>query len=116
MAIADLKPEGFEDAHAIYARWTLRPSATAQGMWAGKYALWLEIESAGKTLLGYGYPEDALQEALAKLDELKAQATKSLADLRAAAGDLPSNDQHEGTEASAACRRPLSMRQLGAED
>ena len=73
MAIADLKPEGFEDAHAVYARWTLRPSATAQGMWAGKYALWLEIDSAGK------------------LDELKAQVTKSLADLRAAAGDLPSN-------------------------
>lgn len=91
MAISDLKPEGFEDAHAVYARWTLRPSATAQGMWAGKYALWLEIDSAGKTLLGYGYPEDALQEALAKLDELKAQVTKSLADLRAAAGDLPSN-------------------------
>ena len=28
----------------------------------------------------------------------------------------PSNDQHEGPEASAACRRSLSMRQLGAED
>ena len=26
------------------------------------------------------------------------------------------NDQHEGPEASAACRRSLSMRQLGAED
>ena len=95
MSIADLKPEGFEDAHAIYARWTLRPSATASGMWAGKYALWLEIDSAGKTLLGHGYPEDALQEALAKLDELKAQVTKSLAALRAAAGDLPSNADGE---------------------
>ncbi len=35
------------------------------------------------------------------------------------AGDYandPPNDQHEGPEASAACRRSLSMRQLGAED
>ena len=73
MAIEDLKPEGFSDEHATYARWTLRPRATAQGMWGGTYALWLDIESAGRTLIGHGYPEDALREALAKLDELKAQ-------------------------------------------
>lgn len=30
--------------------------------------------------------------------------------------ELTANDQHEGPEASAACRRSLSMRQLGAED
>ena len=30
--------------------------------------------------------------------------------------ELTPNDQHEGPEASAACRRSLSMRQLGAED
>lgn len=30
--------------------------------------------------------------------------------------DMTPNDQHEGPEASAACRRSLSMRQLGAED
>ena len=99
MAIADLKPEGFEDAHATYARWTLRPSVTAQGMWAGKYALWPEIDSAGKTLIGYGCPEEALQEALATLDKLKAQVTKSLTDLRAASGDLPTNGRGEGLPA-----------------
>ena len=32
------------------------------------------------------------------------------------AQELTPNDQHEGPEASAACRRSLSMRQLGAED
>lgn len=92
MAIEDLKPEGFKDAHAIYARWTLRPSATAQGMWGGKYALWLEIDSAGTTLIGHGYPEEALREALAKLDELKDQVTQSLENLRIACGELPPND------------------------
>lgn len=96
MAIEDLKPEGFSDEHATYARWTLRPRATAQGMWGGTYALWLDIESAGRTLIGHGYPEDALREALAKLDELKAQVTESLERLRAANGELPPNVEFSG--------------------
>ena len=91
MAIEDLKPEGFCDEHATYARWTLRPRATAQGMTGGRYALWLEIDSAGKTLICHGYPEAALHEALAKLDELKAQVTRSLEMLRTANGELPHN-------------------------
>lgn len=95
MPIADLKPEGFEDAHATYARWTLKPSATAQGMWGGKYALWLEIESAGQTLLGYGLPEEALQEALAKLDALKTEVAHNLDALRAAKGELPPNTRNQ---------------------
>lgn len=91
MPIADLKPEGFKDAHATYARWTLKPSLTAQGMFGGKYALWLEIESAGRTLLGYGLPEEALQEALGTLDALRDQVTQSLKCLRTANGELPPN-------------------------
>ncbi len=91
MAIEDLKPVGFRAEHATYARWTLRPRATAQGMYGGTYALWLEIDSAGKTMIGHGYPEDALREALAKLDDLKAQVTESLERLRAANGELQPN-------------------------
>jgi hypothetical protein len=87
MPIADLKPEGFDDAHATYARWTLRPSVTPQGMWGGKYALWLEIESAGRTLLGYGLPDEALREALEKLDDLKTELAHNLDALRIAKGE-----------------------------
>jgi len=45
-----------------------------QGMDGGRCALWLQIGGGAHTMIGYGLPDQALEQAKAALDELHLQA------------------------------------------
>ncbi len=59
-------------------RFLLGQDVYAQGMPGGDVALWLRLGSGSHTVIGYGKPEEALEQAQAILDELRAQAASGI--------------------------------------
>jgi len=86
MPINDYKPDGYNENMATFARWARPARVYVQGGQPGDYMIWLDVDGI-ETILGIGQPNDAITEALGRLDELKQQATQRLAELMAMRGD-----------------------------
>lgn len=62
MSIKDLEPDGFDDAARAYASMTKPADMYVQGIALRQTAVWLRIDGT-HTMIGFGEPDEALQEA-----------------------------------------------------
>lgn len=68
MAVSDLRPEGFSEEMAWYAK-TSRSVRVYPQHFGSSVALWLDVDGT-QTMIGYGTPDAAIAEARAALDAL----------------------------------------------
>ena len=85
MAIKDLVPDGYDRLMEAFAQMRLPAKVSAQREIGGRISVWLSIYNAGQTMIGYGAPEEAIAEAEAALEAIKAQVRCDVHDLLRAA-------------------------------
>jgi len=78
MSLKDLEPDGFSEDMRFYVSNTMPIRLFAQSFWGARWAIWLSVDGLGETMIGYGSPEEALEEAE---NTLKAQIKKVKKDM-----------------------------------
>lgn len=81
MSIRDLMPEGFSEEMAYYAQISRKARIYSQRLFGSTYAIWLEIEGGGQTMIGHGDPAAAVAEARVTLNTLAESIHGNLAEL-----------------------------------